>query len=174
MDAEHFDTLARRLHTRTRRRVLGLLSGMGVVTVAATLGLDLPREAAAKCKKKCPPCKHCKNGRCKRNPEGSPGTKCPDPGNECVTPICSGGVCGTSPVVSGTAIANQTSGDCQKVVCDGAGGTRSEDDNSDVPPDDGKECTFELCEFGVPRHANLPNGFDCSGGKHCDGNGNCV
>jgi hypothetical protein len=63
MDAQRFDRLAKTL--RTRRFALGLVAGF-----AALLGVSHD-EAAAKCKKKCGPCKRCKKGKCKPKP-GSP------------------------------------------------------------------------------------------------------
>jgi hypothetical protein len=65
MDAQRFDRLAKTL--RTRRSALGLVAGF-----AALLGVGHD-EAAAKCKKKCGPCKRCKKGKCRlKKPDGTP------------------------------------------------------------------------------------------------------
>ena len=67
MDAVRFDTLSRTLtHARSRRAALAALLG-------GTFGLVVLDRTAAK--KKCPPCKKRKNGKCKKNkPDG---TACP-------------------------------------------------------------------------------------------------
>src|SRR5215213_1050363 len=76
MDADRFDALSRSLTTaRSRRGALASLLG-------GTLGLVGLAETEAK--KKCPPCKKAKNGKCKKNrPDG---TACPGG-------ACQGGRC---------------------------------------------------------------------------------
>jgi hypothetical protein len=103
-------------------------------------------------------------------------SQCPGTDTECQQRTCTANTCGLSFTPSGTPVATQTPGDCHQVVCDGAGGTTSNVDNSDVPADDGNQCTSETCVAGTPSHQNKPMGFPCSqsGGTHCDGGGNCV
>ena len=67
MDDSRFDALARTVtHARSRRAVLGTL-------LAGTLGLGGLADATAK--KRCPPCKKRKHGRCKANKQLN-GTAC--------------------------------------------------------------------------------------------------
>jgi hypothetical protein len=98
---------------------------------------------------------------------------CPGVDDECKARTCTIGVCGFSYTAVGTATAAQSAGDCQKVVCDGNGATKSVADNGDKPVD-GVECTDDVCSNGVP--ANPPSAIDtvCSGSKYCDGMGACV
>jgi hypothetical protein len=59
---------------------------------------------------------------------------CPATGNECVVNTCSNHACGTSFLgASHTLSTGQTPGDCQTLVCNGAGGTTSVDDGADLP-----------------------------------------
>jgi hypothetical protein len=76
MDADRFDALSRSLSDACSRR--GVLASL----LGATLGLvGLDRTEA---KKKCPPCKKRKNGKCKKNkPDG---TACP--GGACQRGVC--------------------------------------------------------------------------------------
>ena len=76
MDSDHFDALARALHTR--RRLVTRAAGVGTATLAAALGLGHPHGASATCKKPCGPCKRCKQGKCKPKPAGT---------------VCAGGTC---------------------------------------------------------------------------------
>ena len=50
----------------------------------------------------------------------------------------------------GTPLAAQTSSDCQKAVCDGAGATTTQNDDTDLP-DDNNACTTDVCTL-----VNLP------------------
>jgi hypothetical protein len=102
-------------------------------------------------------------------------TDCPTPQSECESPICLGGVCGTVPVAAGADAMQQTAGDCQTLVCDGAGNTTTQNDDSDVP-DDGTSCTDDACNSGAPEHTPLALGTSCSdgGGAVCDDAGACV
>src|SRR5262249_13362678 len=49
-------------------------------------------------------------------------------------------------------------------------------DNSDVPADDGLQCTNEVCTAGVPSHPPKAVNTSCnqSGGSVCNGLGACV
>lgn len=92
---------------------------------------------------------------------------CPETGNECVMRVClDTGACGTIEVAAGTAVASQTAGDCQKLVCDGKGGTQSVNDDADAP-DDGNVCTADACGSGAPVHTPIAGDCAESGGVHC-------
>jgi hypothetical protein len=79
-------------------------------------------------------------------------------------------------VSNGTPTSNQTEGDCQQNVCDGAGHIISVTDNTDIPsPYYDTPCVDSICTNGVPSHPFLAAGTDCiGGGGICDGAGNCV
>ena len=92
----------------------------------------------------------------------------------CATPSCAGGRCATSYVPAGQGDpGGQTAGDCQRIVCNGGGGTMSVADDTDVP-DDGNPCTLDACSAGVPGHTPLPAGTGCGPSLECDGVGGCV
>lgn len=95
--------------------------------------------------------------------------ECADTMNECVLRTCDASCCGTKNADDGTAtIAGQTSGDCQRVVCDGAGSTKSVADDLDVPPDQ-DACHAGACASGSPDQAPRVKGTPCAfdGGKVC-------
>ncbi len=100
---------------------------------------------------------------------------CPGVDNECQTRTCTASSCGFAYVANGTAVFAQTAGDCRKKVCDGAGGTRNDIDDTDVA-DDGKACTENRCIAGTPSHPPVGAGTACSegGGSVCNGTGVCV
>ncbi|MFT3775659.1 MAG: lamin tail domain-containing protein [Minicystis sp.] len=102
--------------------------------------------------------------------------QCPGQDTECQTRTCNAGTCGFSFTASGTAVAAQTAGDCQKNVCNGSGGIASVADNSDVPADDGNQCTTDTCNAGAPVHPPTGSGTTCNqnGGTTCNGAGVCV
>lgn len=101
---------------------------------------------------------------------------CPGADDDCKTRTCSAGKCGFSYAADGTPLAAQVAGDCKQSVCDGAGSSKSVNDDSDLPADDGSQCTSEVCTAGVPSHPNEPKGLDCNqnGGTLCNGAGACV
>ena len=72
--------------------------------------------------------------------------------------------------------AAQIPGDCQLIVCVN-GQQQMAADNADVP-DDGNECTEDLCDGGVPvpDHPSEPLDTPCTqgGGAYCDGQGHCA
>lgn len=99
MDADHFDALAKSLsHGAIRRRVVpGLLGGAlasllaGLETGARPKKSERERDRVSDEKKKCPPCKKRKKGKCKKKkPDG---TACP--GGTCRSGKChaNDGVC---------------------------------------------------------------------------------
>ena len=93
--------------------------------------------------------------------------------SECATPGCSAHTCGLAPSPQGTALALQTAGDCQRTVCDGAGGVATIDDDSDVPFDD-NPCTSDVCGGGVQSNPPEPVATPCGGVLVCDGAGHCA
>ena len=100
---------------------------------------------------------------------------CPGTDSECQTRTCDFNACGASNKLAGTALTQQRSGDCQRNVCDGNGGTTSVADNNDTPVD-GNACTQDLCTSGVPTNPFLPAGASCNqdGGIKCNAMGQCV
>ncbi len=95
----------------------------------------------------------------------------------CKTFVCNGGTCSTIDVSPGTVVANPVVGDCLSDQCDGSGNISTNvADPSDVPADDGNQCTLEVCDNGAPAHPNANSGTACTqnGGVLCDGNGSCV
>ena len=94
---------------------------------------------------------------------------------ECLTFTCTSGTCGSVPAPLGTVVSSQTAGDCQSVQCDGTGSEQSVADDTDLP-DDGIECTEDLCNLGSPAHPPTTANVTCSqnGGSYCDGAGACV
>lgn len=101
---------------------------------------------------------------------------CPGTDTECQTRTCTDNACGLSFTAAGTPTSAQTAGDCQRSQCDGAGAVVSAADDSDVPADDGNQCTGAACASGAPAHPPLAAGTTCSqgGGARCDGTGVCV
>jgi hypothetical protein len=100
---------------------------------------------------------------------------CPPTNNACITATCDAGQCGTAFVAAGTPTKNQQAGDCHVVQCDGAGSTVNAIDEKDAP-DDGNDCTSDLCNAGTPTHVPIPAGTKCGQGMNmaCDGNGACT
>jgi hypothetical protein len=85
MDGSHVDALSHALiEPRSRRRLTRLLSGLTLSGPLTLFGLG---ESAAKKKKRCPPCKTRKHGKCKQT--------LPD-GTACVGGACQGGRCVSS------------------------------------------------------------------------------
>lgn len=93
----------------------------------------------------------------------------------CDKPECEGkGLC-SHQGLSGipTPGAPQSTGDCKERRCV-EGKDEEVDDNFDAP-DDGNECTVDLCKAGEPGHLPQSVGTACGGGSYkCDGNGECV
>ncbi len=98
---------------------------------------------------------------------------CPGADDECQTRTCIANTCGVSYTPDLTPVALQTDGDCQKVVCNGAGATKSVDDNADIPVDN-IICTKDQCNNGAPSNPPEANGFPCGGSLTCDGAGKCI
>lgn len=105
-------------------------------------------------------------------------SQCPGQDTACQTRTCTAGMCGVSNTALGTAIATQTPGDCQELQCDGNGGIFSADKSSDVPADDGNQCTDETCTGSpaAPGHPSSSATTPCNqnGGSMCNGAGACL
>lgn len=103
-------------------------------------------------------------------------TDCPGQDAECRKRSCTAGVCGFTNLAANTSVAAQTAGDCKRRVCDGQGGVILIADDSDLPADDGNQCTSDLCANGTAVHRSLPARTACAqeGGSFCDGQGHCV
>jgi len=94
----------------------------------------------------------------------------------CTTYACVANRCQANHAAAGTPLppALQVTGDCQVRQCNGSGDVVSVADNSDLP-NDGKQCTQNLCTAGVPSHPPRSEGTECTeGGNKCDGAGNCI
>jgi hypothetical protein len=91
---------------------------------------------------------------------------------ECAAPTCTNGVCGTGYTPDATPVAIQTAGDCKKVVCDGAGATRTENDDTDAENDQ-NPCTTDTCNAGAPVHTITPDAT-CGTSGICNAQGECV
>jgi len=91
---------------------------------------------------------------------------------------CDAGTCNPVDAANNTPLpANQqTAGDCQQLQCNGSGGVKSVADNTDLPADDGIQCTGETCVGGSPQHPARALNYACTdnGGLYCDGAGACV
>jgi hypothetical protein len=98
---------------------------------------------------------------------------CPGTDTECQARTCNAGVCGTMNQPLGTLLAIQTPADCQKNVCDGNGGTTTQNDDTDVP-DDFNLCTNDVCTAGVPSNPDVSSGTACGTGLTCDATGDCM
>ncbi|HEX7479381.1 MAG TPA: hypothetical protein VF331_16380 [Polyangiales bacterium] len=90
----------------------------------------------------------------------------------CQTRACDTNVCGFNYTTIGTALppASQVTGDCKQVECNGALGMTNANLDTDLPADDGNECTKEACSSGTQQHNPLPAGTHCaSNTKVCSG-----
>lgn len=95
----------------------------------------------------------------------------------CATHSCSpNGTCQVSLVPAGTPVAGSVVGDCRAFVCNGAGTSTEQADDSDLP-DDGDDCTDDLCVNGAPQHPLKPADSPCGvtgAGLYCNAAGQCV
>jgi hypothetical protein len=96
---------------------------------------------------------------------------CEQPAGECSFVTCDANVCTTHDKDLGTPLSTQTTGDCKLAVCDGSGGTTTQNDDMDVP-DDGNDCTLDGCNAGAPVHTPQ-QGQPCGTGLVCDAMGVC-
>lgn len=92
---------------------------------------------------------------------------CPPSANECVVSSCDQGThtCTTTDLGPSHALSTgQTSGDCQKIVCNGAGGTESVDDFTDLPAPNSVCEINPSCEGtpAAPHFDPAPTGTNCT------------
>lgn len=89
----------------------------------------------------------------------------------CALARCQGGRCELEPIAQGTPLsaAEQVQGDCQALVCDGAGEVATQPQADDLPPDDGNACQKPACMDGQPARSPLPDGETCNGTGQCQG-----
>ncbi len=101
---------------------------------------------------------------------------CPGSDDACKARTCTAGVCGVSFTAANTLVAAQTPNDCRKNVCDGSGNTVNQNDDADLPADDGNQCTSQTCVSGTPTFPTLPLNTACTqnGGSFCTAAGACV
>jgi len=100
---------------------------------------------------------------------------CPiDPAKPCADPVCDKqNRCKYVPRTGEPLVPMRTPGDCLASWCD-AGVLGTIADDSDLPGDDGLECTEEKCVGGVAKHAPVMTGTACDGGtSYCDAAGQC-
>jgi hypothetical protein len=99
-------------------------------------------------------------------PQCATAIDCPATGNECVVATCNANVCGTQNLGNAHVLSTgQTTGDCQQLVCNGAGGVVSIDAASDLPTSSTVCLIAPACSGPAPLHPTftaLPAGTDCS------------
>jgi hypothetical protein len=166
MDADRFDALSRSL-TRARSRRTALASLLG-----GALGLVALREVDAK-KKRCPPCKKRKKGKCKKKkPDGTacPGGTCQ--GGRCLltrcTPSCRGKVCGDDG-------CGGSCGSCGAVPCtNGACNCAGQPDLRDCGR--GQQCSGDVCATPLVTcsHGLCFLNEHCCNGRCNTGEGSCL
>jgi hypothetical protein len=103
-------------------------------------------------------------------------SQCAGQDTECSVRSCMSNTCGISNLPPGTPTSMQAPGDCKVNQCDGLGNVVVAADNTDLPPDDGNQCTLDVCTAGAPAHPASSPGAPCSqmGGAVCNGAGACV
>lgn len=109
-------------------------------------------------------------------PECMADADCPSEMNACQFQACVADTCQLTFVKKDMPATQQIQGDCHQVRCDGAGTESTVVDTLDLP-DDGLECTLDLCaQDGTSSHAPKPQGELCNQGmgRFCDGTGQCV
>jgi hypothetical protein len=101
-------------------------------------------------------------------------TDCPGNDDFCKQRTCNASTCGFDFTPANTPLPQQQPGDCQLVVCDGAGTATPIAAND--PIIDGNQCTSDLCNNGVPSNPPVQAGTACmqNGGSVCSVNGQCV
>lgn len=97
-------------------------------------------------------------------------------GGACQEPKCNAGVCGFGAAGAQTLpAAQQTAGDCQELRCDGTSQTPVSSELDTDVPDDGNDCTDDVCTSGTPDHSFVASGMACDQGQGvCDGAGACM
>jgi hypothetical protein len=88
------------------------------------------------------------------------------PGQSCRPGVCEAGVCGLADAPADSE-DDDDPGNCQRVICDGKGGSTPFPDDSDAPFDTPRDCKQQVCEGGavvfVTNDLDLPDDFnDCT------------
>lgn len=101
---------------------------------------------------------------------------CPGTDTDCKARTCTVGVCGFGNAAAGTVTSMQTAGDCLENQCDGNGNSAPTPKGTDLPTDDGNQCTDEVCTAGVASHPPAAVGTTCNqnGGYVCSASSTCV
>ncbi len=107
----------------------------------------------------------------------SDATACAGTDDACQRRTCTDGVCGVAFTAMDMAIPTQTSGDCKVTVCNGNGGTKVNNDDTDTASN-ATVCTADTCVNGLPTLTPVASGTmvgdpmagDCKA-TVCDGNG---
>jgi hypothetical protein len=154
----------------------GAVCGAGQ-SMCGTTCLDLSTDVnnCGQCGRACGGGSQCVNGSCLAPPQCSTPSDCPGSDTVCASRTCVQGVCGFTFATAGTPGPNQVAGDCKQTVCDGSGNLITQNADFDLP-DDGNQCTNDLCSNGNPVHQFALFGTACSqnGGNFCDGSGACI
>lgn len=114
------------------------------------------------------------NGDCAGCVPGMEDAQCPAP------PVCNRYICNSGSVCELTLFddppPDTNQGDCKKLICS-MGQVSEDEDPSDVM-DDGRECTEDTCENGVPMNTTKAEGTPCGLPMLelgvCNMEGNCV
>src|SRR6185437_6464951 len=79
----------------------------------------------------------------------------------CRTWACNAGMCSPTNAPMGTFVPDPTMGDCHSMQCDANGNIVNTVDNGDKP-NDGKQCTNDVCTNGAPSNPPLVVGTMCT------------
>jgi hypothetical protein len=158
-----------------KRATLSILV-LFTLPAAAVFGCLLPREHACAVNDDCTSGNVCMEGACRPMPCAAD-KECGET-TDCEAHACKAGTCEVTFTPAGPLPdGKQTAGDCVVLRCDGHGKLETVADPSDVPADDGKPCTDEVCGPSGPAHPFSAPEHPCStagGSGVCDGAGKCV
>ena len=90
----------------------------------------------------------------------------------CEQLTCNNGSCEVAPSPPGSHSNSQLYGDCHFLLCTASGAVAAQPDAIDSY-DDGRECTDDYCDSGIPAHEPTAVGVPCQQG-YCNANGDCV
>lgn len=106
-------------------------------------------------------------------PQCATAADCNGVNDDCRRTICNEGRCGIETMQRGTPVSEQIDGDCQRVVCNGVGGTEVMYHASDMPLET-MPCASPRCSREGPFWEPHVKGAFCGDGWQCDGSGNCL
>jgi hypothetical protein len=78
----------------------------------------------------------------------------------CLSPVCLSGKCDSASRPAGSAVPDDTDGDCERLLCAADGELTSEPDGSDVPAEDGDPCTIATCDGTTAVQVEAPQGTE--------------